>query len=117
MDQYISTYTREQAIEDGVLADVSELAKEAGIIFPVAITSGLYGALNPTEKDEGQDIKGRLWDLFTIFKSEARKGGSLIRFHFFVRRGKKNTRQEIKAICGPGDNAEPVITMMLPEED
>jgi hypothetical protein len=23
----------------------------------------------------------------------------------------------LKAICGPGDDAEPVITIMLPEED
>jgi hypothetical protein len=30
------------------------------------------------------------------------------------------TKQEtvtLKAICGPGDTAEPVITIMLPEED
>lgn len=24
---------------------------------------------------------------------------------------------ELKAICGPGDNAEPVLTIMLPSED
>jgi hypothetical protein len=29
----ISTYTRAQALEDGVLVDVSEMAKEAGIKF------------------------------------------------------------------------------------
>jgi len=24
---------------------------------------------------------------------------------------------QLKAICGPGDSGEPVITIMLPEED
>jgi len=31
--EVISTYSRAQALEDGVLADVSEMAKEAGIKF------------------------------------------------------------------------------------
>jgi hypothetical protein len=32
----------------------------------------------------------------------------------------ERTKQEtvqLKAVCGPGDNAEPVITIMLPDED
>ena len=37
-DDVISRYTRAQAIEDGVLVDVSELAREAGFRFPVAMT-------------------------------------------------------------------------------
>lgn len=38
----ISTYTRAQAIEDGVLVDVSEIAKEAGFKFPVAVTRAAW---------------------------------------------------------------------------
>jgi len=33
----IHTYTRAQAIEDGVLIDVSEMAREAGFRWPVAV--------------------------------------------------------------------------------
>ena len=33
----IYAYTRAQAIEDGVLADVTETAKEAGFKLPVAV--------------------------------------------------------------------------------
>ncbi|EQD30141.1 hypothetical protein B2A_14268, partial [mine drainage metagenome] len=33
-DDVISRYTRAQAIEDGVLVEVSELAREAGFRFP-----------------------------------------------------------------------------------
>jgi hypothetical protein len=31
---YIATYTRAQAIEDGVLVDVTEQAKETGLLLP-----------------------------------------------------------------------------------
>ena len=41
--EVIDAYTRAQALEDGVLVDVSEMAKEAGIKFPVALTATVYG--------------------------------------------------------------------------
>ena len=42
MDNIISVYTRQDAIDDGIFVDVSEMAKEAGIKYPVAITTNLY---------------------------------------------------------------------------
>src|SRR4051812_27741843 len=36
--EVIFAYTRKQAIEDGVLVDVTETAKEAGFKIPVALT-------------------------------------------------------------------------------
>ena len=36
--EVISSYSRAQAIEDGVLVDVSSVAREAGINFPIALT-------------------------------------------------------------------------------
>ena len=38
----IHSYTRAQAIADGVLVDVSATAREAGIRFPVALTCAVY---------------------------------------------------------------------------
>jgi hypothetical protein len=40
-DQIISRYTRVQAIEDGVLVEVSRQAKETGIFLPTVITDHL----------------------------------------------------------------------------
>lgn len=34
----IHSYTRAQAIDDGVLLDVSNIAKEAGVKYPTALT-------------------------------------------------------------------------------
>ena len=40
--EVISNYSRAQAIEDGVLVDVSATAKETGIKFPVGMTRTLW---------------------------------------------------------------------------
>ena len=41
-EDLISSYSREQAIDDGVLVDVSSVAKEMGIRYPVALSSGVF---------------------------------------------------------------------------
>jgi uncharacterized protein DUF6573 len=59
----ISVYTREQAIADGVLMDVSDMAKEAGFKWPVAVTLAVWNkVVIPTPHDErdGQSKEGRL---------------------------------------------------------
>jgi hypothetical protein len=40
--EVISTYTRAQAIEDGVLVDAGSIALEAGFTGPVALTSAVW---------------------------------------------------------------------------
>jgi hypothetical protein len=55
-DLYISRYTRENAIEDGVLVDVTAQAKETGIRLPTVITSHLHQVLTDIPaKSVGQD--------------------------------------------------------------
>lgn len=118
----IHCYTRKQAIEDGFLIEVGEIAKEAGIKFPVAVTSALWGEYikpDPESENAGQSIEGRLWDLLCLFRHHARRSSdSLLKFKvIFLMRGKEQRHVFVKAVCGPGDNAEPVLTIMLPDED
>ena len=40
--EVIDAYSRAQALEEGVLVDVSVLAREAGIKFPVAVTRAVW---------------------------------------------------------------------------
>jgi len=40
----IDAYSRAQAIEDGVLVDVSATAREAGLRYPVALTRAVAAA-------------------------------------------------------------------------
>jgi hypothetical protein len=122
--EIIYTYTRAQTLEDGVLVDVSVTAKEAGIKLPVALTSTVWGQY--VEVPEGvncQDEKGRHWDILWMFRcAAARFNGDTLLFKLYVRnhnRERLDSRDlvTLKAICGPGDTPEPVITIMLPDED
>ena len=120
----IYSYSRAQAIEDGVLADVSELAKEAGFTVPVAITSALHELVNDTAAF-GQSYEGRLWDVLSMlrFAIKASKGGEQLRYRVLFRtkppKGghEYNLNKVLKSISGPGDQGEHVITIMLDHED
>jgi hypothetical protein len=122
--EVISSYTRAQAIGDGVLVDVSEIAREAGIKFPVALTRAVWA--NYVEVPEGvvaQDQSGRLWDILWMLRRQIRRSqGDTLRFQLYVRNHnhERLTRRDLvtlKAVCGPGDDGEPVVTIMLPDED
>src|SRR5512137_1913119 len=73
--QPIFTYTRAQAVADGLQVEVTKTAEEAGIRFPVFLTRAVfdnYVAVPPGVT--GQDESGRLWDIvwmtrFAIIRS------------------------------------------------
>jgi hypothetical protein len=119
--EVISSYSRAQAIEDGYLVDVSEVAKEAGIKFPVAVTRTVWdGYITPDTRAEklGQSESGRLWDTLWMLRCNLKRGGSEIRYQlYYIMKERQKRLVTLKAVCGPGDDAEPVITIMLPEED
>ena len=116
--EVISVYSREQALADGVLVDVSPMAREAGFKVPVATTASLSALLDPSPDDAalGQSFEGRLWDVLMVLRANARAGDT-VHFDVIVASGGKQQRVTMKAVIGPGDNAEPVITVMLPTED
>jgi hypothetical protein len=62
-----------------------------------------------------------LWDVLHMFRLAARHADeSLIMFRLHVRNDNRERTPPLvtlKAICGPGDDPAPVITIMLPDED
>jgi hypothetical protein len=127
MSNVIFSYTRAQAIADGVLIEMSELATEAGFRYPVALTQAVWADyVTVPDGVEGQDEKGRLWDIlfigaFTIRQSVASGfKGSEVRFKLHVRNTNDQREPplvELKALCGPDDDGSPCITIMHPWED
>lgn len=118
----IYTYSRAQALEDGVLVDVSKTAREAGVKFPTAVTSQVwadYVTPDPRSVKYGQSVNGRLWDLLFMFSMTARRtNGACLFFKVaFIMKERQRRVVRFKALCGPGDDMEPVVTIMLPEED
>jgi hypothetical protein len=118
-EDVIFSYTRKQAIDDGVLVDITELAKEAGIRFPVAVTRGVFSILEDTSAP-GQDFKGRTWDMLMVFRMHIRNTeGDEIHFAplFLNESHQRPEPVSMWAKCGPRDEGEAVITIMLEGED
>ena len=126
----IDTYSRAEAIADGVLVDITETAREAGIIFPVAITRSAWeGYIEASSYDKerwGQDLQGRLWDTIWMLRVAIRgrkqsedydSDPSKLHFEVYYRLHGHLRRIPLKALCRPGDDGSPIITIMLPEED
>jgi hypothetical protein len=123
----IYVYSRAQALEDGVLVDVTETAKEAGFKIPVAVTDAVWHDYieweNVKNKKAIQDTEGRLWDVLSMlrFACNRFKNESEIIYRLYVvsrdRQAVKPSLVTLKAVIGGGDNGEPVITIMLPNED
>lgn len=115
-DCIISRYTREQAIEDGVLADVSEHARETGIRLPTAITDHVHEMLqNIPATSDGQDYRGRLhdvlWMTFLRLRRLAAKGCGLEVFPAEVEVIIDGKKQKLWIVID-GDG----LTIMYPED-
>ena len=129
VEEYVYTYSRSEAIADGVLVDVSELGKEAGIRFPVAMTATVWHEyVEPNEKLEeaGQSSVGRLWDVLNVFVYEVRKlikagranhDTILFKVLFLMEPDEAPKDIQLKGIVSGGDDGKPVFTIMLPNED
>jgi hypothetical protein len=124
----ILVYTRAQAIEDGALIDVSQVAHEAGFRLPVALTTAVWAdcvAWDDTDsrRQTAQDEAGRLWDVIWMACLAGRRARESQRVAFQVyrvRRGGRGIRARLTTLhmcIGPGDNAAPVITILMPNED
>lgn len=123
----IHIYTRAQSLEDGHLVDVTETAMEAGFRLSVALTRAAWGdCVEWTDADSRrqayQDEGGRLWDVLWMASIAARRnrGGDRSRYQLYrVPRGGRGVRPRLVTLeiaIGPGDEGEPVITIMLPGE-
>ena len=116
----IYSYSRAQALEDGVLVDVSELAEEVGFKCPVAVTSAVDVLLNDYRHD-GQDFQGRAWDLLMVlhFEITRTKNTDILYFapYFNTSNHEETKPYKLWSKCGPGDNGEAVITIMFVGED
>ena len=125
----IFEYSRAQALADRVLIDVTALAREAGFVVPVALTQAAYETCvawtaEDSARQTHQDAQGRLWDVLSVLARrvcQAAPGVRELSFALYVipRDGQSESpvRTPLKAVCGPGDHGEAVLTVMLPHED
>ena len=121
--EVIHAYTRADALRDGVLVDVSSTAREAGIRFPVALTRAVWERCVSIPRGVlRQDEAGRLWDVLWMLRCAIARheSGRVVGFAVHLRNDNREGTPplvRLKAVCGPGDQGEPVVTVMMPDED
>ena len=122
--EVIYSYTRAQAVADGVQIEVTKTAQEAGIRFPVFLTRAAYEQYVTIPPNvSGQDETGRLWDIVWMLRhaiQRSRAGADRIPVALYVRNDNRAAKLvKLIATCGPLDidDPQPAITVMLPDED
>jgi len=124
-------YTRAEAVEDGLIVEVSDAAllAEAGIRFKVGMSKELYeehvqwtGADN--REGRYQDERGRLWDVLYMYATACRKlrqttpGSTTSELLFTVymvprdpEAGTEPLPVALRATVGPNDDLSPVVLL------
>ncbi len=123
----IHSYSRQQAIEDGFLVDVTEWASNdkgfrGGFTVPVAITRELWADLEKVPRM--QDLRGRahdvLWMARLAVASGMRRGmikddGGRVYFDLLLQVGRKK-KARLAVDLGGGDDGKPVVTIGYPSD-
>ena len=112
----IFSYSRAQAIEDGVLVDLCQLDPiRRAFKYPVACTDAVWSIIEAATKQAHQDLNGIAHDIATMAYLAIRlsDGGDTVNFKVSIA-GKTHI---LKMHIGPGDTEAPVMTLMLPSED
>ena len=112
----VFSYTRKQAIDDGVLIDITEIAKHYGFIVPVAMNVSTY---HECFMDDGELDEEMLRDYLCLLLMNINLGRfadgrkDLVEIFF---EGKRKQRFKIWNHVGPGDEGEAVMTICFPQD-
>lgn len=125
----IHSYSRAQAIEDGVLVDLSGAEAIRGDVadvcrqhykFPVACTATAFDIIDAAVKNKRccNDYAGIVHDMLWMSKVAKRQiNESTIIFPVIIRGAGRRRHYDFKLIVGPGDRGEPAITIGIASED
>ena len=112
----IYSYSRAQALTDGVLVDVSERARCHGIKYPTACTHGVWALIDCLPESDTDTLAGivrdvRAEEVLRVMLAATRQVHGTDRVAF------EALGAALWAQCGPGDTDAPVITIMREGED
>jgi len=124
-DPVIITYTRKQALADGVQVDVSTLAREARFGIPVFLTAAVHESFVKVPAGVSyQSETGRLWDILWMLRwaiGKKRSDARRIPFQLYVRNSDTEGAKLITLAAEVGaldfDDPQPALTISLPDED
>lgn len=122
----VSAAARKQAIEDGLLIDVSDVAWDAGFSRPTFVTASVWNdcvawAADDDAKQVRQDQQERLWNLLLMAwvgnpRARASVAYRLLRV---PRDGQSKVAQTVllKIVLSKADDGARLLTILFPDED
>lgn len=118
--------TRKQALDEGRQRDISEAAKESGLMIPVFITSEVWDNWIVPDEDsmkKGEDQKIRLKGLldkllYFIRVHRQTSKSNIIYFPIPFNKDGEEKSIQLMSLLGPVESSDkrPCITIMMPEE-
>ena len=129
--EIIHTYTRADMLRDGSLIDHSQMAREAGITWPVALTTAAQAdAVTWNDSNAGlQDETGRAWDVVWMashaIRARARQSnditpGTTIPFEMVrvpnTPRAQQPRKATLHLVFAPDIDGQPAWTIKMPDE-
>jgi hypothetical protein len=123
----ISTYSRAQAIDDGVLIDLMQHTETAKLCrehykFPIACTAALWELIQQaiSHPKHGNDLLGVLHDVLWMSrrnKKAVSNDGNTWLFQVIITGTGNKKIHTLKLVFDQGDDEEPVLTLMIQGED
>jgi excisionase family DNA binding protein len=110
--------TRRDAIDEGDLIEITRMGKDIGITYPLAVSARAAQCMVPYPNIPQEVVTENLWDTLHAFKQKA-EVTTAEEFEFQVSLYQNGLVPTLtfKATVSRGDEGEPVITIMVPDED
>ncbi|MCK9277094.1 MAG: helix-turn-helix domain-containing protein [Methanoculleus sp.] len=110
--------TRRDAIDDGDLIEITRMGRDIGITFPLAVSARAAQSMVPFPNIPQETVTENLWDTLHAFRDKARTTTEgEFEFQASIYLNGLVPTLTFRAAVSPGDDGEPVITIMLPDED
>lgn len=109
---------RRDAIDDGDLIEITRMGRDIGITFPLAVSARAAQSMVPFPNIPQETVTENLWDTLHAFRDKARMtNAEEFEFQASLYQNGLVPTITFKAAVSPGDDGEPVITIMMPDED
>ena len=125
MENYISVYTRNQAIEDGFLVDINSISPALDNLvkehykLPVCFTSTLWTVIDKAVKNKKwmNDLQGIIHDILWMSRVyKVSLSPSIVRFTVIITGAGRKKNHVLELQVHGGDEGEPVITVGYPQD-
>lgn len=121
-EEPVYSYTRLQALQDGVLVDLNQYipVMQSGYRYPIACTAAVFAIIDRACKNKKfhNDYSGVVWDILWMSRiSPIKRWNSGRLFQVIINGAGKKTIYNLKLEVSGGDDGQPVLTIMLPNED